>query len=70
MNYDNNLKIARIKANYSQERIAEIMKTTQAQISKWESGKQDITLHKALQLAKLYNVTLDYLAARARSENT
>lgn len=66
MIFDNNLKAARIKAEYSHEQIAEYMETTQAQVSKWESGKQDITLQKALRLAQLYNVSLDYLAARAR----
>ena len=66
MKFDNNLKAARLKAELSQEQIADYMETTQAQVSKWESGKQDITLHKALRLAQLYNVSLDYLAARAR----
>ena len=64
MIYDNNLKEARKNANITQEQAAEYMNTNQVQISKWEAGKQDITLHKALKLAKLYNVTLDYLANR------
>ena len=64
MIYDNNLKEARKNANITQEQAAEYMETNQVQISKWETGKQDITLHKALKLAKLYNVTLDYLANR------
>lgn len=69
MEYDNNMKKAREKAKLSQEKVAEYMETTQVQISKWERGKQDITLHKALKLAVLYNVTLDYLAARS-SDNS
>lgn len=64
MQYNNNLKAARIKAKKTQEEVAEYMETNQVQISKWECGKQDITLHKALKLAELYNVTLDYIAAR------
>ena len=68
MQYDNNLKIARQKAKKTQEEVAEYMETNQVQISKWECGKQDITLHKALKLAELYNVSLDYLAARTNKK--
>ena len=64
MHYDNNLKEARKIANITQEEAAEYMETNQVQISKWETGKQDITLHKAAKLADLYGVTLDYIAKR------
>ena len=64
MQYNNNLRAARQAAKKTQEKVAEYMNTNQVQISKWECGKQDITLHKAAKLADLYNVTLDYLAGR------
>lgn len=64
MQYYNNLKEARQKAKITQEEAAEYMNTNQVQISKWETGKQDITLHKAARLADLYKVTLDYIAGR------
>ncbi|WP_303806169.1 helix-turn-helix domain-containing protein [Ruminococcus flavefaciens] len=64
MQYNNNLQEARKKAGITQEEAAEYMETNQVQISKWERGKQDITLHKALKLAELYGVSLDYLAGR------
>lgn len=64
MQYNNNLKKARQAAKKTQEEVAEYMNTNQVQISKWECGKQDITLHKALRLAELYKVSLDYLAGR------
>ena len=60
----NNLGKAREAANKSQMQTAIHMDTTQAQLSKWENGKQDITLMKAKKLAEYYNVSLDYLAGR------
>lgn len=60
----NNIKKARQAAKKSQMQTAIHMDTTQAQISKWETGKQDITLEKAAQLADYLLVSLDYLAGR------
>ena len=60
----NNLRNARQEAKKSQMQTAIHMDTTQAQLSKWETGKQDITLTKASRLADYYNVSLDYLAGR------
>ena len=61
-----NLKEARKAAGKSQQQAANILETTQMQISKWENEKQDITLRKALILAEYYGVTLDYLAGRTK----
>lgn len=65
-----NLKKARESAGKSQQQAANILETTQMQISKWENEKQDITLRKAIKLAEYYGVTLDYLAGRTnKNEN-
>ena len=61
-----NLKEARKAAGKSQQQAANILETTQMQISKWENEKQDITLRKAIILAEYYGVTLDYLAGRTK----
>ncbi len=58
------LKEARKKAGKSQQQAADILNTTQMQISKWENEHQDITLRKAIILADFYGVSLDYLAGR------
>lgn len=63
-----NLKEARKKAGKTQEQAAEALETSQHQISKWENQKQDITLEKAIILAKLYRVSLDYLAGLEDSQ--
>lgn len=60
----NNLKSARKKAGKSQQQAANLLETTQHQISKYETGKQDITLSKAVKLADYYHVSLDYIAGR------
>ena len=46
----------------TQKDIAEILQTTQEQISKYEIGKQMMGMDKYIKLAKYYNVSLDYLA--------
>lgn len=58
------LKECRKKAGLTQEQVAIALNTHQYQIHKYESGKQDITLSRAIELADLYQVTLDELAGR------
>lgn len=60
----NNLQKARKRAGKSQQQAANKLDTTQVQISKYETGKQDITLSRATILADYYNVSLDYIAGR------
>lgn len=45
----------------SQEKIAKVIKTTQQQYSKIETGKSDISGEKLILLAKFYNVSTDYI---------
>ncbi len=45
----------------TQEQIAKIIKTTQQQYSKIETGKADITGEKLILLAKFYKVSVDYI---------
>lgn len=62
------LKEAKKKAKKSQMQAALHLGTTQMQISKYETGKQDLTFSRAIMLADYYNVTLDYLAGREEKE--
>ena len=59
------LKYVRKQKGYSQEQIAEILKTTQQQIWKYESENpkynQEIPVRHIITLARLYNVSADYL---------
>ncbi|MBQ8869458.1 MAG: helix-turn-helix transcriptional regulator [Oscillospiraceae bacterium] len=45
----------------SQAEIAKVIKTTQQQYSKIETGKADISGEKLKLLAKFYNVSVDYI---------
>ena len=45
----------------TQAAIADILKTTQQQYSKIETGKSDISGEKLRLLAKFYNVSADYI---------
>ncbi|MBQ4557388.1 MAG: helix-turn-helix transcriptional regulator [Clostridia bacterium] len=45
----------------SQAEIAKVLKTTQQQYSKIETGKSDISGEKLILLAKFYGVTTDYI---------
>ncbi len=45
----------------SQSDIAKVLKTTQQQYSKIETGKSDINGEKLILLAKFYGVTTDYI---------
>jgi transcriptional regulator with XRE-family HTH domain len=45
----------------SQAQIAKIIKTTQQQYSKIETGRADISGEKLCLLAKFYNVSADYI---------
>lgn len=56
------LKEARLAAGLTQEEAAAQLNTHQYQIHKYETGKQEPTFARAIDLAILYNVSLDYLA--------
>lgn len=61
MNYYRRLKDLREDNDIKQSRIAEILQTSQQQISKWETGVQMMGVDKYIKLAEFYNVSLDYL---------
>lgn len=59
------LKYVRKQHGYSQQQLGEILKTTQHQIWKYESENpkynQEIPVRHIITLARLYNVSADYL---------
>ena len=59
------LKYTRTKKGYTQKQISEILNTTQQQVWKYESENpktnQEIPVRHIITLAKLYNVSADYL---------
>lgn len=59
------LKYVRKQKGYSQSRIAEVLKTTQQQIWRYENENpkynQEIPVRHIITLARLYDVSADYL---------
>ena len=59
------LKYVRKQKGYSQSQIAEVLKTTQQQIWKYEHENpkynQEIPVRHIVTLARFYNVSADYL---------
>ena len=56
------LKDLREDKDLTQEQVAKILGTAREQYNKYELGKQEIPFHHVITLAKLYNVTIDYIA--------
>lgn len=55
------IKEIRRQSHLTQKQIAEVLNTTQRQYSRWEIGEYEFPLSKMIQMAKYYNVSLDYL---------
>ena len=60
MNIGNRLKEVR-KGKANQNQIADLLNTTQQQISKYEQNIQEIPCRHIITLAKFFNVSTDYL---------
>jgi len=61
MNHFERLKSVREDHDLTQADIAELLKTTRQQVSKWETGVQMMGVDKYIALAKHYNISADYL---------
>ena len=57
----NRIRDLREDRDLSQATIAKVIKTTQQQYSKIETGKADISGEKLKLLAEFYNVSVDYI---------
>ena len=55
------LRDIREDRDLKQADVAQILNTTQEQISKWENGVQLMGIDKYMVLAEYYNVSIDYL---------
>ena len=61
MKYKNNLKKLREHSGYSQEEIANKLGIFRSTISRYENGERKINGENLVKLAKLFNVTPEYL---------
>ena len=58
------LKEIREDRDYKQKDIANVLKTTQQQYSKYELGIQLIPIDRLEKLADFYNLSIDYIIGR------
>lgn len=56
-----NIKIARIKKNISQEELAEMINTSRTTISMIETGRQNSTILKIVDISKVLDVSIEDL---------
>lgn len=62
MYYYQRLKDCREDIDKKQKEIAEVINDTQQHYQLYESGKREMPMHLFIELAKYYNVSIDYLA--------
>lgn len=62
------LKDLREDKDLTQKEIADIIKTSGNYYGEYESGKRDITFERVIELAKFYDVSLDYIAERTNEK--
>ena len=63
MYYYPRLRDLREDRDLKQETIAKFLHTSQKQYSRWERGEREIPFHNVIELAKLYNISIDYIAS-------
>ncbi len=62
MNYGERLRILREQKELTQTNIADYLKTTQSYYAQYERNARQMPFERAIELAKFYNVSIDYIA--------
>lgn len=60
------LKDLREDNDLTQSDVAKLLKTTQPQYSRYETGEREIPVRHLVTLAKFYKVSIDYILTRVR----
>lgn len=69
MNYGERLRILREKNGLTQTEVANYLKTTQSYYAQYERNQRQIPFERVIELAKLYKVSLDYIAGLSNDIN-
>ncbi len=62
MKYSQRLRDLREDNELTQSDVAKVLNTTYQYYSTYESGKRELPFSRAIELARFYNVSLDYIA--------
>ena len=60
-NYLTRLKSLRCEKQLSQKQLADELKTTNSSICDWETGRAEPNIETLINIAKLFEVSVDYL---------
>ena len=60
-NYLTRLKTLRCEKQLSQKQLADELKTTDSSICDWETGRAEPNIETLINIAKLFEVSVDYL---------
>ena len=63
------LKDLREDKDLTQQEVAKILNTSYQYYSKYEAGIRPITFERVIQLAKFYDVSIDYIAGLTNNKN-
>lgn len=61
------IKDLRIDNDKKQKEISDYLGITQQQYSLYENGEREIPFHLVIGIAKLYNISLDYIASKVEN---
>jgi len=61
MNFNEKLQMLRKKQNITQEELAEKLNVSRQAVSKWEAGQTMPEVEKIIELARMYDISLDYI---------
>ena len=62
MNSGERLKILREKNEMTQSEVAAYLNTTQSYYAQYENNRRPIPFERVVELSRLYNVSIDYIA--------
>ena len=61
MRFDQRLKELRIEKQLTQKELADLLSTGQSSISAWERGAREPLAHQLVDLARVFECSVDYL---------
>ena len=70
MKYYERIKDLREDQDLTQQDIANILNTSQSYYAQYENNKRQMPFDRAIELAKFYNVSLDYIAGLTNTKRT
>ena len=68
MYYYQRLRDLREDENKTQQEIADYLQMKQPQYNRYESGTREIPVHILIELAKYYNISLDYIVGLTKEK--